>query len=250
MTDAALAPARAAPEHVVILGLGPSLERYVDNVKRLGGRRAFADEVWGINALGDLLACDRIFHMDDVELQERRATAAPDSNIAHMVRWMKRHPGPIYTSRAVEGWPGLVPFPLEAVVNDLGFAYFNSTCAYAVAYAIHIGVKQISLFGVDFTYPNAHKAEKGRACVEFWLGVAGQRGIKLAVPDHSTLMDAIEGEAARFYGYDAAHVRLAMRDDGTAAVTFEPRELPTAEEIEARYDHGRHPNALVEKGAT
>jgi hypothetical protein len=234
----------SAPEHVVLLGLGPSLESYVEFVKRLGGRRRFADEVWGINAVGDVIICDRIFHMDDLRVQERRAAAAPDSNIAVMVKWLQTHPGPIYTSQLVKGYPGLVEFPLQDVINNVGHAYFNSTAAYAVAYAIHIGVKKISLFGFDFTYPNAHDAEKGRACVEFYLGIATQRGIKLAMSDRTTLMDAIYPEALKLYGYDAVNVKIAD-ENGEARITFEPKELPTAEEIEKRYDHSAHPNPLV-----
>jgi hypothetical protein len=63
-------------------------------------------------------------------------------------------------------------------------AYFNSTAAYAVAYAIHMGVKKISVFGMDFTYPNAHDAEKGRACVEFWLGIAPRAASSSQCPKH------------------------------------------------------------------
>ena len=140
-----------APEHVVILGLGPSLESYVDIAKRLGGRHVFCDEVWGINAVGGVIQCDRIFHMDDVKIQEIRSEAKPESNIARMLEWMRKHPGPIYTSRADERYPGLVAYPLEDVINSCGWAYFNSTAAYAVAYAVHIGVKKISLFGADFS---------------------------------------------------------------------------------------------------
>ena len=51
--------------------------------------------------------------------------------------------------------------------------------AYAVALAIHEGATKISCFGMDFTYPDVHDAEKGRACVEFWMGVAAARGIAL-----------------------------------------------------------------------
>src|SRR5213593_3221894 len=88
-----------APQHVAILGLGPSVGQYLEITKRLGGRRKFCDEVWGINGLGDVFRCDRIFHMDDVRIQEIRAEAAPESNIAAMLRWMRQHPGPIYSSR-------------------------------------------------------------------------------------------------------------------------------------------------------
>lgn len=232
---------------MAIVGLGPSLHAYVDLVRGLGGRHKVADETWVVNSLGDLLAHDRVFHMDDVRIQEVRAAAAPDSNIAAMLAWMKAHPGPIYTSRAHPDYPGLAEFPLEAVVNDLGDAYFNSTVAYAVALAIYLGVKSIMLFGVDFTYPNSHHAEKGRACVEYWLGVATARGIEVAVAESSSLTDMVEGRPLYGYGeFGTRDVSIACRDDGSLAVSFAEREaLPSAAQIEAAYDHTRHPSPLV-----
>jgi hypothetical protein len=237
---------QAAPKHVVILGLGPSVSAYLDVIKRLGGRRSFCDEVWGINALGDVLRCDKIFHMDDVRIQEVRAEANPESNIAAMLRWLKTTDTPVITSRTHPDYPALVEFPLEDVVNHLTFDYFNSTAAYAVAYAIHIGVDKITLFGCDYTYPNAHDAEKGRGCVEFWLGQAAARGIQIALPKTTTLMDAIYGRQDRLYGYDTRAVEFERDGDGRVRVVYtEVEDLPTADEIEARYDHSAHPNALV-----
>lgn len=246
------ASADTAPGHVVIIGLGPSAEQYMDLCKRLGGRKRFADEVWAINALGDVLACDRVFHMDDVRVQMSRAEAAPSSNIAEMVKWLKTSPVPVVTSRAHPDFPALVEFPLEDVINNLGFAYFNGTAAYAVAYAIHRGAKKISLFGCDYTYANSHQAEKGRACLEFWLGFAAARGVELGFADRTSLMDTIEdapeGEL-NVYGYDFDRV-LVNVVDGSARITFEPKDKPpTAAEIEARYDHSAHPNPLVAKPA-
>lgn len=235
------------PEHVTILGLGPSLEEYVNIAKRLGGKHVYCDEVWGINAVAGVIMCDRVFHMDDVRIQEIRAQALPESNIARMLEWLRVHPGPVVTSRAHPDYPGLVEFPLEAVLNHLGHDYFNSTAAYAVAYAIHIGVKKISLFGCDYTYPNAHDAERGRACVEFWLGVARARGIQIAVAKQSSLLDALHTRAERLYGYDAVEVDVRVRADGRVNVVMTERaDLPTAQEIEDRYDHSAHPNTLVE----
>lgn len=240
---------KAPPAHVAILGMGPSVTEYLELTKRLGSRHALADEVWTINALGDVFACDRVFHMDDVRIQEIRAAARPQSNIAEMLKWLKRYPGPVYTSRPHPDYPGLVPFPLEDVINDLGYTYFNSTAAYAVAYAIHMDVAKITVFGNDFTYPNAHHAERGRACVEFWLGVAAARGIQLAMPRTSSLMDACEPFDSRVYGYDTLHVGLEPTGKpGRMTVTFKPRdELPSADEIEHRYDHARHPSPLVKE---
>jgi len=231
----------SVPDHVAILGLGPSLEFYVNLVKRLGNRRKLSDEVWGINAVGDVIHCDRIFQMDDVRVQEIRTAEKPQSNIAAMLEWMKIHPGPIYTSRPHPDYPGLVEYPLQDVVNSCTTAYFNGTGAYAVALAIHIGVKKISLFGCDFTYPNAHHAEKGRACMEFWLGVAWARGIDIFLPEVTTLMDADEPREKKFYGYDLVDVIEQTDAAGRALITFKDKEaLPTAAEIEAAYDHSKH----------
>lgn len=239
------------PDHVAIIGLGPSSAAYLDLVKRLGSRQAYCDEVWAINAIADVLQCDRIFHMDDLRVQEGRAKERPGSNIAHMVEWLKTHPGPIYTSVVREGYPGLVAFPLEEVLNGGnaaggGVPYFNSTTAYAIAYAVHIGVKRISLFGIDYTLPNMHSAEQGRACCEFWLGIAAARGIEITVPEQTSLLDACAPERERLYGYDCVDVHLLDREDGGVNVEFTDREdMPTAAEIEKRYDHTKHPNRLM-----
>jgi hypothetical protein len=225
-------------KHIAILGLGPSLDQYLDLTKRLGGRSSLCDETWAINALGDVFECDMVFHMDDIRIQEIRAAARPESNIAAMVRWIKNSKVPVMTSRAHEDYPALVEFPLEEVLNELGHDYFNNTGAYAVAYAIYSGATRISLFGMDYTYPNVHDAEKGRACVEFWLGQAHARGIQITLPQTTTLMDSMYPRAARLYGYDTVDIEFNVQEDGVLKLAFTPREtLPTADEIEKNYDH-------------
>ena len=231
-------------KHVAILGLGPSLDQYMEITKRMGGRSKFCDETWAINALGEIFACDLVFHMDDVRIQEIRSKAKPDSNIAAMLGWIKNSKVPIVTSRAHPDYPALVEFPLEDVLNHLGHDYFNNTGAYAVAFAIHTGATKISLFGMDYTYPNVHDAEKGRACVEFWLGQAHARGIQINLPATTTLMDSMYPREARLYGYDTLNIEFNVQDDGILKVDMTPREnLPTAAEIEANYDH----SAPIEK---
>ena len=224
--------------HIAILGLGPSLDQYLEITKRVGGRSKFCDETWSINALGDVFACDLIFHMDDIRIQEIRAEARPDSNIAAMVDWIRHSRVPVVTSRAHPDYPALVEYPLEDVLNHFGHDYFNSTAAYAIAFSIHSGATKISLFGMDYTYPNVHDAEKGRACVEFWLGQAHARGIKINLPKTTTLMDAMYPRESRLYGYDTLDVEFDIQESGELKLNMKVREtLPTAEEIERNYDH-------------
>lgn len=226
------------PETVAILGLGPSLEAYVDVAKRLGDRRKMFDEVWGINQVANVIQCDRIFHMDDVRVQELRAKAKPDGNIAAMLPWLRTHEGPIYTSVPHKEYPGTVAYPLQDVMRSCGgLAYFNSTASYAVAYAVHLGVKKLYIFGCDFSYENSHIAEKGRGCVEYYLGIGHARGMVIGLPATS-LLDGTATNNQRLYGYDGMEISFEQEDSGVV-VNFTPRELPSAEEIEARYDHSK-----------
>ena len=231
--------------HVAIIGLGPSARQYLELTKRFGGRKAFCDETWAINALGDVFLCDRIFHMDDVRIQKIRADAKPQSNIAKMLEWLKTTKTPVVTSFAHPDYPALQEFPLAAVLTNYPYGYFNSTAAYAIAYAMHIGVKKMTLFGMDFTYPDVHDAEKGRACVEFWLGMAAMQGIEISVPKTTSLLDAYNEQAQRFYGYDCVELDIQRNSDGVKVGFKERVVLPTAEEIEKSYDHSIHPNKLV-----
>lgn len=243
------APAATPPAHVVIIGLGPSATSYFSVIRKLGSRKAYADEVWGINCAADIYNCDRVFHMDDLLVQEGRAELNPDGHIAAMVEWLRTAPGPIYTSRKRPGYPGLVEFPLEEVLaadydNSEGTPYFNSTAAYAIVYAIHIGVKRISLFGIDYTLPNIHSGERGRACCEYWLGVAAARGIIVTAPETSTLLDACAPQSEMLYGFDCVDVEIGVAD-GRLAVGFTDKPPPPAQEVERRYDHSQHPNRLM-----
>lgn len=221
--------------HVAILGLGPSVRQFLEVTKRMGGRRAYCDEVWGINSIGDVFACDKIFHMDDARIQEIRAAARPESNIAQMLKWLKTTSVPIVTSRKHPDYPSMVEFPLQDVLNEVPEAYFNSTAAYAVAYALHVGVRKLSIFGMDFSYVDSHSAERGRGCVEFWLGLAVARGVELAMPQTTSLMDACE--KFRFYGYDCVDLGIKREHDGITVTFTEKTEYPSADDIEKRYDH-------------
>jgi len=222
-------------KHVAIVAMGPSANAYLDYAKCMGGRDAVYDEVWGVNAMGDLLRADRVFHMDDVRVQEARAAKRPESNIARMVDWLKTHPGPIYTSHVEPGYKGLVQFPIGEIMRTQGQPYFNGTVAYAVAFAIHRGVGQLSIFGCDYSYEHSHHAEKGRACLEYWLARAQCAGVKWSLPRATSLLDSCESLQDRFYGFDGYEVR--MGED--RSIELVPKAIPDADEIERRYDHSR-----------
>lgn len=214
---------------VAIVALGPSSYGWLRTAEGIGDWRLLYDEIWAINGFANVIQCTRGFAMDDVRVQEARARAG-NAKIGNLLQSYKAAGCPIYTSRPHPDYPRLVEYPLEAVINGLGYSYFNSTIAYAAALAIHERAESISLFGADYSWPDKHTAEKGRACLEFWLGIASARDIKIGVYRSSTLMDA---NNPALYGYDTVNV---IRENGR--VRFEEKTAPSAEEIERRYFKG------------
>jgi hypothetical protein len=227
-------------KRVAIVGCGPSAVNYMPMADAYGDRSKRYNEVWTINSMASVLACDRVFHMDDLKVQEIRAAADPEGKLGPMLEFLKRTNLPIYTSREYSDYPTAKAFPLEDVVSKFGVFHFTSTPAYAVALAIYEEFNEISLYGMDYTWDNCNLAEEGRACLEFWLGFGIARGIIPNIADGSTLMATNHPIQRRLYGYDSQDLLQIASKDGRIIFDWQDKEvLPTAEEMEARYDKSR-----------
>lgn len=145
-------------------------------------------QTWCINYMGAAIYCDRVIHIDPVhnylntaivrELCERTQKLG--------IPFYTSHPHPLYKNHAI--------YPLDEVMQKLGVCYFNTSVSYAIALAMVEGYTEIGLFGCDFSYPDVHLAESGRACCEFWLGVASQRGVRVSIAGSSTILDTHCGQ--------------------------------------------------------
>lgn len=190
------------PKSVAIVAMGASNASYTGLVGSYGHRHAVAEETWGINSIGACLLTDRMFVMQDIK--HNIAKEAETRKVAQgVLKWLPDYTGPVYTTTAYPEWPCLVEYPTEEVLNALGGPpYLNNSVAYAIAYAMFIGVKEIFLFGADFTYADNHAAESGRGCCEYLIGMGVARGIKFGIPPTSTLIDAQVPEERKLYGYE------------------------------------------------
>lgn len=225
---------RETPYHVAIVAMGESKKDYLNIAAHRGGRAEVADEIWAINSMGSIIYHDLLFHMDDCKVQEARAERKQDGNIAGMLKWLKKHPRFI-TSKVYPEYPGAIAFPLEKIVQKYGVTYFNNTVAYAVAYAMYVGVKKISIFGCDYSYHNVMRSESGRGCLEFWLGMAIANGIKVRIGEHSSLMDSNVPDHHKPYGYDAFDIQFTQENGETRTIKRDRERLPDPEEMERRY---------------
>ena len=141
-------------------------------------------ETWCINYMGAQIRCDRIIHVDPVHPYLGHPV------VKDMCDFALKDNIPFYTSHPHPRYPNHVVYPFARVVASLGgLTYLNTSVAYAIALAMADGYNEIGLFGCDFSYPNVHLAESGRACCEFLMGIGTQRGIRFAVAQGSTLMD-------------------------------------------------------------
>ena len=209
---------RPRPASVAIVAMGASHQDFIHGAAFAGGSGAIAEEVWAINAMAGVIRHDRAFLMDP----PRHILDHPEWAPAFPTygAWLQRHPGPVYSTEADPRCPGVVEYPLEQVLNAHGFVYLNTTVAYAIAYASWIEVPQIRLFGCDFTYPDHHAAESGRACAEFWMAVAIAKGLHVQVCQSSTLFDSAVPFAKRLYAYERAERRPVVTAPGDGGRRF------------------------------
>lgn len=187
------------PQSVAIVAMGASHAEYLADCLSKSSRRQVAEETWAINAMAGAILHDRAFIMDRLSYFREAAKSSPA--LDGYRDWLHLHQGPIYTSEALSEFPGSVAYPLQEVVNYLGFPYFNSTVAYALAFAIFLKVPMIKLYGCDFLQNDTNDGRKGRACVEYWIATAIARGIKVYIAGTSTLCD--QNIKRPLYGYSS-----------------------------------------------
>lgn len=132
-------------------------------------------EVWGCNSLWNVARDDRGRFRADRWFELHPMFAQTDMEL-HKI---KTCPVPIYTLGLEEFAHNSVIYPLGRVERLWPFRYFTCTFAYQVALAIADRFKEIGIFGMELMYGTARECTFERACLEFWLGVAYGKGIKV-----------------------------------------------------------------------
>ena len=222
---------------VAIVGLGGS---YSDYIAARVASQEFA-EVWGINCIGGIIHVDKTFMMDPVSRFLDTENAGTQTGVAR--QFLKTNKKPIITCQLDKRVKHLELYPLKEIALDLGYCYFNNTVAYAMAYAIWKKVKQISLYGIDYTYKNVSMAESGRACVEFWCAIAATKGIKLEVAHRSSLLDTNVPDNEKLYGYHRLDDPLVQTVQNGGLLITKQSEIEPPEPVDSEpIIFGRHDN--------
>ena len=207
------------PKTVVLLGMGPSLTSYLEDTLTQELGTDFCDEIWAINMAANCMWHDVGFWMDDLKDQH--------SKWPHLFDLIRKRARPVITSVAYpEVYDKSYGFPFKETapigVAAFGRPYMNNGVAMAIAYAMWKGVEKMKLYGCDFTYPNRVFAEEGRACVEAWLTLASERGMKIEIAKSTSLFDAETNRGV--YGYAKQPVWIGP--DGEPRCYAKPGETP------------------------
>lgn len=190
-------------KRIAIVGMGESRNDFLAGRLLSESSKVLAEsEVWAINYMAGAIRCDKMFAMDPMDCD-----GITEEYPGGQLEWLKKTQFPIISCVAVEGY-NVEVYPLQEVTEFFGgFQYFNNSVAYAVALAIYQGAEEILMFGCDYYYTDKTREdwsptalETGRACVEFWLGVAVSRGVRVVVAANSSLMDQNIGRP--LYGYN------------------------------------------------
>lgn len=185
-------------DSVIILGTGTGWERFPRNTDKT---------VYGLNDYVYTekyqIIPDILFIMD--VLDEKPQVVSGISNLGDVMARINQMKVPLIAPFKYEEIPLSQAFPIHECVKEFGAPYFTNTIAFMIAYALLQGVKEIELFGVNQASSGEYFYEK--AGVEYWLGIAVGRGVKVTINgDKSEVL----ANKARFggtlmYGYNQSY---------------------------------------------
>lgn len=141
-------------------------------------------EVWGCNAMYGLCTDGKRRFRADRWWEMHPLTVPPQTE--HELELMRAAPVPLYTFEVEPSIAQSVRFPLERLLALPGARdYFSCTFAYQIAFAVAEGFEEIALYGVELTGGREYLLE--RPCVEYWVGYAQGRGVRVTIGEESAL---------------------------------------------------------------
>ena len=167
-------------------------------------------EVWGINDL--IMRKTDIDLMFNVHLLEDYCKADMAG-----VEFANALGIPIIMPKEYPDLPMSIRFPLEEIMKEFDTDYFMTGIAYMLAYAIYKGYKQIDCYGINMRGAD-EKYKNARACVEYWIGIAKGRGIKVNM--YGKYCDCLKAFDRRLYGFNTFQTQPHVINDRALYVTF------------------------------
>lgn len=175
-------------------------------------------EIWGL-AWDPLPRADRYFEMHQ---NWRNFLGNPDDAVRHKA-WLAGLTVPVMMLKAEPDIPYARAYPMEAV-GDLigrtcfGSVYLESSIAYMMAQAMLEGAGRIGIWGCDLATGGEYAYQ--RPNMEYLIGLARGRGIKVYVPAQNALLSPCRAVP---YGLDDPNAGRAVQRPGWMPVLDEEK---------------------------
>lgn len=169
------------------------------------------DEVWSLNTMHHVWpeleqAADLWFDLHKRSVNESRN---PEQN-----EWLKQADGPpVLIQQEYEDYPRGRRFPADEIRSEFRRGgYHASSVDWIIAYAALKGVDVLRLYGVDVFA--AGLPVSARPCMEYWAGVAEERGTTVRVETESALFSILtRAKIDEEYGYDDYRHLIDLTDE-------------------------------------
>lgn len=160
---------------------------YAQETREMANNLPADVELWGMNINHKFMArWDRWFQLHPPVW---KGNPFYGRSLAHM-DFLKTLDVPLYMRYPSPDFPTAVEYPLEKVYANIGRRYITSTVANMLGLALLEGVDEIKVYGVNLG-SNTEYVEQ-RPCIEWMLGLAEGRGIKVDVPDATPMLKGDE----------------------------------------------------------
>ena len=162
-------------DNIFILGRGKSLVR-------CPVKKPDKTEYWGCNNIYKVREVDRLFIMHNIY-------ATQFNRDQDLIKNINEKDFPVYTLGDYKVLKNNIAYPMEEVIQEFGISYFLNSISYMLPLAIMQKPKNIVLFGVDMSFGTRTEYMRNeKACIEFWIGGAIGKGIRVQITMESTLL--------------------------------------------------------------
>jgi hypothetical protein len=155
-------------------------------------------EFWGINEMWldpVVKRCDVLFELHDYRW------IVEDKRVKGHIKWLRENREvPVFMQQHFEDIPMSVPYPKDEIVRRFG-SYFTNTISWEVALAIHLGFKEIHIYGVNMA--NEIEYASQRPSCEYFIGLARGMGIRVYIPPESDLLKCLY-----LYGFEDGELSI------------------------------------------
>ena len=169
-------------KEIVILGTGKGWEGAPEDKETWAIAKAVCKKEY--KKRSDMLFC--MDYVDEMTSFEKGGEYWAGYTKEHFIEKVNETGAPFVTSRKYPLIPQSIEFPLKEISEKFGIMYYTNTICYMIAYAMHLGVDAIDLWGVNQQGQMEYIME--RKGVEFWLGLAAGTGVRVEVCGPSPLL--------------------------------------------------------------